>query len=113
MDIPPSCLLFFILVHGLVLQTSHASRKLPAVMVQAQDIHDVDAVEAGSTQVTKLSAQMEEQIVRRIGKQIPIRRPPPLPNGYKICLFLLQHGLPNPEFSATPTTITSTAVTTL
>ena len=80
MDLSPSCLLYLIFIHGLLLQASHASRKL-SVMVQALDIHDMDTVKAESTKVNKLSAQMKVEIVRRIGKEIPIKRPSPMPNG--------------------------------
>ncbi|EOY10950.1 Uncharacterized protein TCM_026215 [Theobroma cacao] len=65
MDISP-CLLLVILIHGLVLQTSHASTKLP-VMPQALDVHDMDTVKLSQP---KLSAQMKVEIGRRIGKPI-------------------------------------------
>ncbi|XVF57139.1 hypothetical protein PTKIN_Ptkin06aG0179800 [Pterospermum kingtungense] len=76
MDISHSCLLFLLLIHSLVLQTSHASRKLP-LTDEALDIHDMDTVEAESIKVTKFSAQMKVEIVRRTGKQLP---PNPAPN---------------------------------
>ncbi|XVF57133.1 hypothetical protein PTKIN_Ptkin06aG0179200 [Pterospermum kingtungense] len=80
MDTSHSRLLFLLLIHGLVLQTCHASRKLP-LMVQAPDIHDMDTVEAyESIKVTKLFAQRKVEIVRRTGKELPVRHPSPTPN---------------------------------
>ena len=81
MNISPSCLLFLILIHGLVLQTSDASRKLP-LMVQALDMDTL--LEADSTEVTKLSAQKKVEIVRRIGKEIPIKMDSPAANPTRI-----------------------------
>lgn len=86
MDISHSFLLVLLLViHGLVLQTCDASRKLP-LMVEALDIHDMYTVEAD--QSTKLSAQMKVEIVRRNGKQVPIRNPSPKPNLGKIQFYV-------------------------
>ena len=83
MDISPSCFLFLILIHGLLLQTSDASKKLP-VMVQAFDILDIYTVKADSTKVTKVSTQMKVEIIRRIGKEIPIKMDSPAANPTRI-----------------------------
>ncbi|OMO72062.1 hypothetical protein CCACVL1_17971 [Corchorus capsularis] len=78
MDITPCLLLFLLLIHGLVLQTSYAiaSRKLP-IMAEARDIHYMDTMESKSI---KLLAQMKVDFRKNKGKPIRGRPSSPIPN---------------------------------